>query len=362
MTKVLSSSLKSKLSCLSDSDRLYVGLDVHKNSISASFLVNDTIVKTCMIASDPQGVVQLLAPWHSNLVRVVYEAGPTGFSLARALAEASLPVTVVTASKLARVPGRGPKSDRLDSGNLAELAAGSRPLPAVSIPTRQQEADRQLVRQRERIKHKRRRVMQQIKSFLLQHGVAEPKSCWSRAGIGQLRSLQLLAPLRTVLDCLLDELAFYSDKLTFFDKGLDELSEQQHYRHQVELCRSHPGVGRTLPPYLLTELFCLGQVRCSKQLVSYCGLAPVVRRTADHITRGPLNKSGKSSVRALLVQCAWVWVRCDSVGKLLYNRYRASTGNGAKAIVAVARKMLINLWTMVRKNRSYDGSAVCNAA
>lgn len=362
MNKLLSSSLKSKLCNLSDGDSLYVGLDVHKKTCSAAFAINTSVIKTCVIPSDPALVVALLQPWRTHLELVVYEAGPTGFSLARALQRSAIPVKVVSASKLPRSPKRGSKSDRLDCCSLAELAASRLPLPSVIVPTQRQEADRQIVRQRERLKHKRRRVMQQIKSFLLQHGIPEPARCWSRAGISTLSTIELSSALRTCLNCLLDELEFYHSKLKRFNAELVKLAHDRRYRRQIELCTSHPGVGVTLSVYLVTELFSIMQVRSQGQLVSYCGLAPVVRQSGERSVGGPLMKSGKSSVRALLVQCAWAWVRNDSAGLLLYRRYLRNTGSAQKAIVATARRMLINLWAMLRRNLTYDSSAACTTA
>lgn len=362
MIKVKLSNLKSKLAALNDDDQLFVGLDVHKKTYSAAFIVNEEVIATCVMPASAALVVEILQHAAANLKMVVYEAGPTGFGLARALASAQMPVMVVSASQLPRSAKRGSKSDRLDCCNLAELVASGLPLATVLVPTAEQEADRQLIRQRERIKHKRRKVMQQIKSFMLQHSLPEPDNCWTLAGQRYLRQLELLPPLRYCLDCLMAELEFYCNKLKLLDAELVQLAVSEPYRELVQITRSHPGVGVTLSIYLLTELFAITGAVSKRELVSYCGLAPMIRQSGERTKGGPLIKSGKSSVRAMLVQCAWVWIRHDEVGRKIYSSYLRNSGCAQKAIIATARRMLINLWSMLRNGRFYQAEKVCKAA
>ena len=85
-----------------------------------------------------------------------------------------MPVTVIAASKTPRQSAADSKTDLMDAKKLAEYAAKGL-LRRIAIPTRLQEADRQLVRTREQLVDKQTCVKLQIKSFLLQHGIHQPE-------------------------------------------------------------------------------------------------------------------------------------------------------------------------------------------
>jgi len=114
---------------------------------------------------------------------IVHEAGPTGFGLVRALRRAGFSADVIATSKLLRTVSVDAKSDRLDCRRLAERAAKDL-LHKVRVLTKQEERDRQIVRMREQLVRKRRKARQQIKSFLLMHGIPAPEGLgnWSQAG------------------------------------------------------------------------------------------------------------------------------------------------------------------------------------
>lgn len=104
---------------------------------------------------------------------MAYEAGPTGFGLARELSGHGFNNTVVAPSHIPTLPGKQPKTDGLDCRKLARMAAKGM-LRGVYVPSEQQEDDRQVLRLREQFVPDLRRAKHLIKSFLLQHGIAEP--------------------------------------------------------------------------------------------------------------------------------------------------------------------------------------------
>ncbi|MFW6162046.1 MAG: IS110 family transposase [Planctomycetota bacterium] len=136
-------------------ERAFVGIDVHKDSYSVSVAADRRkVVARWVQPADPLAVVRRLEPIRSQVAAVVYEAGPTGFSLVRVLREHGLPADVVAPSKTPTERGPAGKSDRLDADDLAFLASKAM-LRAIYVPTRQEEADRQLVRRRHAILSRR---------------------------------------------------------------------------------------------------------------------------------------------------------------------------------------------------------------
>lgn len=129
-------------------ERTSVGLDVHARSIWAHATDTET----------GRQVSQRLVPANEEVLAwirrlpgpaaVAYEAGPTGFGLARALTAAGVRCVVVAPSKLERPPGDRVKTDKRDAARLARLLHIGE-LPVVRVPTEAEEAARDLVRSRE---------------------------------------------------------------------------------------------------------------------------------------------------------------------------------------------------------------------
>jgi transposase len=153
---------------LTADDELYIGIDVHKKSYHIAFWLNDTPAINFVTTADNQKIIQILQRFRLAIKLIAYEAGPTGYSLARLLQQNKLPVKIAAPSMTPRQSAVQSKTDSLDCRKLAKYAAKGM-LKYVTIPTIQQEAHRQLTRMRQILVEKQRRVKLQIKSFLLQH-------------------------------------------------------------------------------------------------------------------------------------------------------------------------------------------------
>ncbi len=331
--------------CWKASDRVFVGLDVHKASAHAALMVNGMIVKTWSMPYDPAVIAASLEPYRAALRGVVYEAGPTGFSLARRLIALGYAVKVAAPSKTPQPSGPHAKSDRLDCRRLVDLLAKEE-LTFVALPTETQEADRQVMRARGQCLGKVKRAKQQIKSFLLQHGIAEPEGLahWSNASLRALRDLKLNAQLRFCLDRLLGELEYLRGELKAFEEHLDALARTARLRKSIRTLDAHPGVGPLTAMAFAVELFSPERFSQGKGIAGYTGLAPKIRRSGPTRREGPLMKTGRGELRALLVEASWRWVSKDPHGRQLFAHLVRNTGSKQKAIVGVARHLSIELW------------------
>jgi transposase len=341
-------------------ERVHIGLDVHKKSIHVAVwsVGAERIVGQWVTTASYDRLIEQLEPLRRAIVRVVYEAGPTGYRLARLLAEAKFPVQVIAASKTPQVADRLAKSDGLDCRQLAEYSAKGL-LHRVAIPSEQQEADRQVCRLRDAWTNKRRRVQQQIKSFLLQHGLAEPAglASWSSKGIDALKQIALGPELRFALDLLVEELVHLNEQLVRIRKEITRLSRTQRHGATVEALTSHPGVGLTVAMAFGTELHQARQFTDAAQVGQYVGLAPRVSQSGQTRRDGPISRSGRGPLRALLTQAAWVWIRFDEAAKQVFNRLVGNTGSVQKAIVGMARRLAIRLWRMMVTGETYRVAA-----
>jgi transposase len=341
-------------------ERVHVGLDVHKKSIHVAIwsVRQEQVVRQWVTPADYGRLVGQLEPLRVAIVRIVYEAGPTGYRLARLLAEAKLPVQVIAASKTPQVADRTAKSDGLDCRQLAEFSAKGL-LHPVAIPSEQQEADRQVTRLRDSWTNKRRRVQQQIKSFLLQHGLAEPAGLanWSAKGIAGLSQLVLSEELRFALDLMIEELKQLGEQLLRIGQRIRQLSKTDRHGPAVAVLTSHPGVGLTVAMAFRTELHQAAQFTDAAQVGQYVGLAPRVSQSGQTRRDGPISRTGRGPLRALLVQAAWVWIRYDPAARAVFARLTGNTGSTQKAIVGMARRLAIRLWRMLLTGECYRVAA-----
>jgi transposase len=324
---------------------VFVGLDVHKKSYHAAVRVNGQEVTTSVVAPKAEAVLKYLKPYRGARLRVVYEAGPTGFGLARALREVGVTVDVIAPSKTPQMPSRTNKTDRLDCRQLA-LYAERGMLQRIAVPTAEQEADRQVIRLRDQVVDARRRVKQQIKSFLLQHGLAEPPGLgnWSKESVEALKTMPLVTTLRFCLDVMLGQLTHLDEQLQQVDRAIENLSQEPRHVQAVARLKQPHVVGVITAMQYRLEVFRAERFANQRQVAAYLGLAPRVSQSGERRRTGPLLKAGHGRLRALLVEAAWRWIQVDDEARAVYRRLVHNTGQPNKAITGLARRLAIRLW------------------
>lgn len=344
---------------LDEGEIAHIGVDVHKASYHVA-VVTDLrgLVATWTQPACPDLLVERLKPIGTQVAQVVYEAGPTGFALVRRLRDAGLKAEVIAPSKIPTMPGPEAKSDRLDCRKLAVFAQKGLLRP-VRVPDKQEEADRQVVRLREQLARKLRVIQQQIKAFLLQHGIAEPPGLahWSAPAVDALRRLEVDAELRFCLDVMLDERQHALQQVARATRRLEELTKADGHRATVATLRTVPGVGPITAMTFRVELHEPGRFDDGGQVARMIGLAPQVLQSGATRREGRLLKSGNARLRTVLIEAAWRWVAGDEAAAKKYRQLVASTGNGKKAIVGMARRLAIVLWRLSLSGEPYRAAA-----
>lgn len=335
-------------------DQLYIGIDVHKHHHSIAFWLNGKIVKTFVTPADNIKIAEMLSPYKIAIKKVVYEAGPTGFHLARFLQSCGFSVEVISPSEVPDSPGKKAKTDRLDCTRLAIYSAKGL-LRSVSIPTEQQESERQLSRLRDQLVSKRKRVKQQVKSLLLQYGIKEPLGLknFSKAGIEELKSINLCVQLRYCIDSLIDELFYFTDKIHQVEKQLKELFSRPEHKQTIDIALSHPGVGDVTARQFVLEMHNPKRFSKPAEIASYLGLCPKVKQSGEKRRDGNIVMTSRATLRANLIESSWSWIRQDRYARAVFLRILHNSGQVKKAIVAMARRLAIHLWMMLYKKECY---------
>jgi transposase len=344
---------------LLEGERLFVGIDVHKRTYSVAIWSSERGLLTVWTQpADDELVLSKLMPMAEYIVEVVYEAGPTGFKLARALRGAGLNANVIAPSETPQQQGRRSKDDKRDCRKLAEYACKEL-LRRIYVPTLQEEADRQVTRVREALRKKLQRTKCQIKSFLLRNGITEPDGLdsWATRGVDALHRLELGIELRFVLDTLLNDYQHQLDQMKRCEEKLEELAASDRHRTQVEHMRTVNGVGLVTAITMRTELPNPERFETGAEVTAMIGFVPHRMRSGDQEYDGPIEKMGNAHLRAALVECAWRWMANDHAARAHYDRLVANTGKGKKAIVGLARKLAIVLWCLETRGEDYRQAA-----
>ena len=226
----------------------YIGLDVHKKSISVAMLRSDSYEPvTWEMANGPQAGRRLLRELSRRTdepVRVCYEAGPCGYSLQRELRELDVECAVVAPSLIPRKPGDRVKTDRRDACKLAELfRAGV--LTEVYAPTLDQEAARGLSRCREDAVRDLKSARHRLGKFLDMRGLRweAGKSHWTGAHHRWLNSLRFEQEQdQFVFDHYLSKVQVCAEQRSNVTKAFEALALEAPYAEPVGFLRCFHGI------------------------------------------------------------------------------------------------------------------------
>jgi transposase len=155
------------------------------------------------------------------------------------------------------------------------------------------------------------------------------------------------------LDVFLEELDKLVELRKRLMKELWKLSKRDRYRNSVDIKEKFPGVGRLSAIRFTLEWGCLSRFESGKHLGSYVGLTSSEYSSGDMVRKGRITRQGRGQVRAWLIQCAWRAVSIDPVLLRKFERVWAHSGSKKKAIVAVARKLAVRMWTMELREEPY---------
>jgi transposase len=324
--------------------RSLVGLDVHATKIVAAVLDAETGLLQCFSMSGETDGTAGFCAGLPGPVRVAYEAGPTGYELARELAKRRVECVVAAPSKIPRAAGDRVKTDRRDAEHLVRLWAGK--LHAVRVPGPEEEALRDLVRARESVRMDLMRARHRLSKLLLRHGVRfEEGHAWTERHQRWLASVDLGWPAAqtTLLDLrgAIDALVLRRDSL---EREIIALLPSCPWAVQVGRLRCLRGVDTLTAVGLCSEIGDFERFARAEQLMSYLGVVPSEATTGQQRRLGSITKTGSGHARRLLIEAAWHYRPRPNLGKTLAER-QAGQPPAAVAVAWKAQLRLHRTWT-----------------
>lgn len=295
----------------SSTEVVWVGLDVHQDSITAAILYgDDPEPEIVRLPGDLNPVRKLFRRLSKQgaAVRGCYEASGAGYVLHRILQNDGFHCEVIAPSLIPRMPGDRRKTDRLDAINLVRHYRSGNLVP-VAVPTEEQEALRQLVRSRQAIQSHVVRLKHRIVRVLATHGhrFTEGKSYWTQKHWAWLHKLQheLTGPLHTVLTSHTEHLEYLEGQKSALEAELDRYAQRPPWRGAVEALCCFRGIRVLTAMTLLTEIGDIRRFGRPTGLMAFAGLVPSERSSGEVQRRGSITKAGSAEIRRVLIEAAW---------------------------------------------------------
>jgi transposase len=252
------------------------------------------------------------------------------------------------------------KTDKDDALRLAQLYLLDQ-LPTVTLPPTTVRQWRSLIACRQALVGRRVAVQNRIRALFVAQGMPAPRGAkaWAATGLAGLASwAKPLADCgpdelwRGLLEVSLTEYRQVCELVAQAETRLDALGKQNA---DVILLQTVPGLGPRTAETVAAYLQGAGQrFDNSKQVSAYSGLVPRQHQSGEMDRRGRITKRGPAILRKMLVECAWCMIRYNAWGRGIYQRL---TGGGQRrkkqAIVALARKILVRCWAMLRDRKPW---------
>jgi transposase len=302
-----------------------------------------------------------------------YEAGRDGFWLHRYLLSCGIENVVVDSSSLeVNRRRRRVKTDRIDARKLLMMLmryyGGERKLwSVVNVPNMEAEDGRNLNRELEVLKKERTMHRNRILGLLIQQGL-EVRNPSGKKFLQELEALrswdaqELPEDLKARIVREYERLRMVEEQIKILKKERErrvQLADKPSFRKVAQL-RTLYGIGVTSSWDFVMEMFAWRQFRNRREVGAFPGLTPTPYDSGGSQREQGISKAGRGRIRALSIQIAWAWLRFQPQSKLskwFWHRF----GHGGKrmrriGIVAVARRLLIDLWRYLEHGLIPEGA------
>lgn len=345
-----------------------LALDLGKNkSVFVSFVTGGGDREYGKVATTAQAIHDLLVKHSPD--RLVIEAGPSAgwvHDLGQAL---GIQVQVANGNderwRWKQVKNKTDRKDADKLGTMSEMDC----LPTVHMPTAQVRQWRSLIEYRRNLVARRTAIRNNVRSIFERQGLrlAGGQAAWTKAGCKELEKEALEGSAssadqlwRFQLHCELEQMEGVQRQVGEVEKKLQELAANNE---QVQRLQTAPQVGPRLSETVVAVLDDPQRFKNSRQVACYAGLTPRRWQSGESDRQGHISKTGNSLLRSLLVEIAWLGVRANSWMRQVYENVRRGSDKRKKiAIVAVARRLLVKLWAMMRDGTEWKDPVPASAA
>ena len=343
--------------------KTWVAFDVHTSGVVAAVLQRESGELRVQRLPAGSEAVTAFALGLPGPVRATYEAGPTGFVLARRLEAAGIECLVCAPGLIPRGATDRVKTDRRDAERLVRLLVAGE-LHRVVVPSVEEEALRDLVRAREDLRGDLMRARHRLAKLLLRHEVRfdGPQANWTQAHLGWLAGVRLDQPAsQRALEDYRGAVAALMIRREQLEAEIARALPLSPWAQTARRLMCLRGIDTLTAAGLCAEIGHFDRFRHPAQVMSYLGVTPSERSSGERRRQGPITKSGSQHARRLLVEAAWHYRRPPRVAGSLARRQR----DGEPEVIAIswkAQRRLHHVWSrMEQRNKRRTIIAVAAA-
>lgn len=306
--------------------KVYIGIDSHKESnlLGSAFEGREEPQVIGKVSADLNRTVDALRAFQKKhelakeQLHICYEAGPTGFVLARRLIKLGYDCIVVAPSKIPTKAGDKVKTDRRDARKLARFHRAGE-LTAVHVPSVEDEVIRDVCRGRTDAVSELTRSKKQLLSFLLRNGYRyKGKAHWTQAHIRYLRELVLAHPAqKLILEEYLQRIDAATKQVQRIEDQMFMLLKSWSRRPLVEAVMGFRGFKEVAAMVVVSEIGDFKRFEHPKKLMAYLGLVPSEDSSGGKRRQGSITKCGNGHARWMLIESAGHYRMPPKISKAL---------------------------------------------
>src|SRR5919201_3512868 len=304
---------RTRRSAMTQSTTLYVGLDVHKDSIAVAYVAQEhgaEVTYLGTIGTRQGDLDQLIRKMQSKATSLVfvYEAGPCGYWLYRYLRKKGHVCWVVAPSLIPKKAGDRVKTDRRDAMQLARLMR-SGDLTPVYVPRVEDEAIRDLGRAREDAIRDLKAAKFRLKAFLLRHDIRYTgQANWGPAHLRWPSEVVCPTPAQQIVfQEYVRAVTEHTERLQRLEQELQDQAKAWRLSPVVEALQALRGVQFTVAVTTVAELGDLTRFNNPRELMKFWGLIPSEDSTGERRRQGSMTKAGNTHARRALIEGAWAY-------------------------------------------------------
>lgn len=337
--------------------QLYIGLDVHKNFIVGCAKNKEgKIIFERKFKSEPNDMDKFLMDVPLE-TQIAIESSSCWQYVYDYLSDKGFDLALSNPTKTRLIGESKKKTDWEDARKLADLLRMNM-LPLCYAAPADVRIKRQITRHRHSLVSMKTQLKNQIHAILRRHGIKnEILDYFTQQGIEYLQSLDLPMCDRFELDNFIGLLRHHNTRIEECNKRIEEIARDDPYSRI--LC-THPGIGYYSAITIIGEIGDIRRFHSAKQLTSFAGLNPSVSQSGDHCYLGRISKQGNKNLRWILIECSNITIGYDKELKSYYMKKKLGKGHN-KAIVAVARKLLVRIYIMMKHNIKYHALRINKA-
>jgi len=329
---------------------VYIGVDFHARQQTISYLTTEDgeIQELVLLHEEPAAVRAFYEQFAGQRVVVGFESSGYAAWFEELLEELGCEIWIGHAAYIRQFAKRRQKNDRRDAELILELLHTG-DFPRIHRYSRSTRAMLQQLRYRQRLVKMRTMAMNMLLFMASSRGVSMRTQLQSKRGQARLAQLPLPQPLATQRDELLNLLQILDQKISTIERWLEEQTKEDV---AVQRLQTHPGIGLLTSICIRYTLEDAARFANTRKVSAFAGFDPMQDQSDERQRMGAISKQGSRWMRFYLVEAGQTARRKDADLARLYKRLSLRRGH-AKAKVAVARRLLVRAFIMLRDEIDY---------